>query len=737
MAARKKIHSPITSAALVAAMVVLVAGSFILVMSAIFEFERGAEQRDARSVDRVFDTYQGIILSEIERYSASNTAYQKIEAAFDEDWVAQRFGDDMAGDYTHDAILLLDKANRTSFITSNGKLSAEVLLGELMNDDVIQLIEKVRSRFLAGLLATDESNLAFTGQLSDLSGVVMAQLGDTVGMVAVNAIVPDPGGIPMENKPPHVLVVVHILDELHLAMMGRSLAMDELKVVPAIPDGYVGTPIKDGREETLAYFAWEPIDRASKAILANLPLLLASLSLIAGAILYVLYQNLRAAQDLKLREQQAVYAANHDMLTGFCRRAQFASLADKQLAESGRVQTPVTLAYIDLDLLKEMNDQYGHVVGDKVLECMARKLKTFLRPNDVVGRIGGDEFLVLLEHRGDDQTTQAEIAQISAELNKPIELEGMRLEVGCSLGVSVSDPVNGTSCYDLATLTRRADLALQRCKSEGRRQYRFYDPVMDQVLEERRYIRDGLKRALSNNEFELFYQPIVAASDCRMVFMEALIRWRHPERGLIPPGMFLSVAEQEGMMNEIGDWVLERAISEMSRRPGTGVSVNVCACQLGDENFSHRVEELLTKYNFAHERLILEITESMMMDRSDQIRDLFVGLAESGVAVAIDDFGTGFSSLSSLHEYQFQKLKIDRSFVARIGVDREADSIIRTMIGLAKVLGMRVVAEGVETDEQRKFLVRAQCDYLQGYYFGKPEPFPDEGRQKQVLATSA
>ncbi len=726
-----RLHSPAVSAILVAVMVAMVGAAFYLVISAVFSFEHQADSREKGSVDRVFETHKSIILSEVERYSASNSAYLNVETNYDGDWVAQRFGQDMAGDYPHDAILLTRDGTIPAFVNSNGKMRSVDLLAGLAESNLQSLLQEIQRTYLTKLAVTDAGILEFIGRPRDVSGVTVEKIGDQVALVAASAIIPDPGGIPVKREAPHVVLVVHLMDDLHMRSMVKSLALNQIEVVDEIPEGYLGTPILSRGGQRVAYFAWQPVSRASTVVLSHAVLLGGAISLILAAILFILYQNFKTSNQLRAREREALHSAHHDTLTGFCRRARFSELVEARLEPCKAEQGLATLAYIDLDLLKEINDQHGHVFGDKVLSQMATRLGAFLRPTDIVGRIGGDEFLVWLDRRASTEDVQADIAQICENLNQPMDIEGIRMKVGCSIGVS-AQPVSEVTT--LSDITRQADLALQRCKSEGRRQFRFYDPNMDKALEERRFIRNGLKRALERDEFELFYQPIVSAQGSRMVFMEALIRWRHPVRGLMPPALFLTVAEEEGMMTEIGDWVLERAVADMSKRPGVGVSVNVCPAQLLDEDFAMKVENVLQKYDFPHDRLILEITESMMMDRSEEIRTLFVGLAESGVAVAIDDFGTGFSSLSSLHEYQFQKLKIDRSFVARIGMDREADTIIRTMIGLAKVLGMSVVAEGVETEEQRAFLVRSQCDFLQGYFFGKPEPLPRDDLNCRAIA---
>ncbi len=721
VAAKVKWESQLFFGGLVAVLFTAIVAAFIFVISTIVISEQAAQERERRSVDRVFQNSKTAILREIERYAASNNAYMNIATRFSLAWVEQRFGRDMAADFNHDFILLMDPDGALVFRQVNGVQSSNALDGVMRDGDLPSLLASIRGSYLRSLSQRADGEVVFKGRQSDVSGVAVVDLAGRVGLAAAYAIVPDPGGIPMEFEEPYILVAIHVLDEAHLQDLLSALSLTGIFAEDHIPVDMVGLPIRDKTGTVLAYLVWEPVSDASRVILAWAPLLTGALLFILLLTMYALRQNYRATVELRQREQEAIMTSRRDALTGLARRDLFYEDAGTILLRQARKNCCSAVLYIDLDFLKTINDAHGHTIGDKLINATVALLKEACDGTDLLGRIGGDEFLLLLTDRNSSEEVLREVEDLCRNVNGKVEIDGLSLPVSCSIGVALC-PEHGR---DLPKLVRSADIALQRCKSGGRGTFRVYDADMDEALHEKRRIQRDLKQAIENDEFEVYYQPIVDAKSGQISFAEALIRWNHPKKGLLAPGAFLQAAEENGTIDQIGAWVLQQSIRDAAGWLGTGVSVNVCASQLLDDNFVTEVARLLDLYGLPPERLVLEITESVMMDRSETIRTAFSHLAELGVAIAIDDFGTGFSSLSYLHEYRFQKLKIDRSFISRIETDPDAGTIIRTMIGLARVLGMTVVAEGVETEEQRLFLKRAQCTYLQGYLFNKPAPLSE------------
>jgi len=694
--------------------------SFGAVLFKVLVAEREAAAREVKSVSRVLENHKQFLVREMERYAASNAAYQNIETNLSMDWVTSRFGVDMALDFVHDYAVVLDKNGNALFASDiRGNDASQYYAGNIRNQ-IDGTIAEIRRNYRESLIRAG-GQVRFAGQLSDVSGVDIVDIDGRPNIAAAFAIVPDPGGIEMTEGAPNILVTIFEIDAIHLGNLLASLSLDNLTFVTEVPGDMIAVPLQNNAGQVLGYLAWYPMSRASAIILSSIPVLAISLGIILTIALVTLRQNGIARKSLAQREQEARYAANHDSMTGFASRSYFHTAAANWLRVRTAQGRDAAVIYLDLDNLKQVNDIHGHSVGDFLVVQQAQRVRRFLGGGGLVGRIGGDEFVILTDRWSGGDIDHEEIGELFWTLSQPVEFEGKRIETSCSAGIA-RFPEHGGK---LPELIRAADIALQRCKLEQKNSYRFYDERMDNQLRKQREIRMDLDSAVRDNELELFYQPIVPAGTGGTEYYEALIRWRHPKRGLVAPYLFLPVAQHAGMMPEIGAWVLERALRDASRWQGTGVSVNVCSSQIQQPGFAEQVAGLLQRYDFPGERLILEITEDLMMDESPETLRTFEKLRDAGVNLAIDDFGTGYSSLSYLHKFRFDKMKIDRSFVSRIGQDEEADMLVRSLLGLAKVMGMQTVGEGVETEAQKDFLIEAGCEYLQGYLFGKPQPLEE------------
>ncbi|GAB4532205.1 MAG: EAL domain-containing protein [Roseibium sp.] len=719
----------ISSGLFVLLMFCAVVVSFGLVLFKIVVAEREAAQREVRSVERAFENHKSLLLKEMERYAASNAAYVNVETHRSLDWITERFGVDMALDFAHDYTALVDGRGNVIFAARHAGVQTSDFYLESVNERISGTIGSIRDNYTRALVRTADGNIRFAGSLPDISSVDVIAIEGRPHIVAAFAIVPDPGGIDMLEQPPSILITTFAIDAAHLNQLLANLSLDNLSFNSGIPDGMIGVPLAGSSGNVLGHLTWYPVSQASAIILSSIPVLAVALGVILAITMVALRQNARAKRRLAQREREARYAASHDSMTGCASRGYFQSAATKRLnlcAEQGKTAWVV---YVDIDNLKQVNDIHGHSVGDSLIVTQVRRMQQFLGPNDLLGRIGGDEFLILTERWRTETEATAEIARMFAELRRPSDCEGKQLVSSISAGLA-RFPDHGNT---LVGLVRSADIALQRCKKEEKNAFRLFDARMDDRLREQREIRVELDAALRNGEFELFYQPIVTADSDRTAYCEALIRWRHPVRGLVSPAVFIPVAQDAGLMPDIGNWVLERALRDASGWPSTGVSVNVCTSQIQTPKFAEKVAALLRKYRFPPERLVLEITEDLMLEENPLTQETFRKLGELNVGLAIDDFGTGFCSLSYLHKYRFDKMKIDRSFVSRIGLDEEADLLVRSLLGLAKVMGMKAVGEGVETEAQKAFLVKEGCDYLQGFLFSKPRPvdeLPQQIRQQ-------
>ncbi len=417
-------------------------------------------------------------------------------------------------------------------------------------------------------------------------------------------------------------------------------------------------------------------------------------------------------------EDQIQHLAQHDPLTDLANRATLHQALVATLA--GRAWTPCAVLYIDLDRFKPINDTYGHAVGDQLLQEVARRLRQTVRAGDVIARLGGDEFALILRSIDPDRPT-ATARRILDVLSRPYTIERLSIRVGASIGIAVA-PTAGS---DPDILLRNADLALYSAKKEGRNRFTVYDPAMGESAAARADLESDLRRGLEQGEFVLHYQPIVRARTGATIGFEALVRWPRPDRLAISPADFIPVAEEVGLMPELGAWILAEACRAAAGWPAhLTVAVNVSAAQLRSARFIHTVEQVLAESGLPPHRLEIEITETAVLENRELALNLLRQLRTLGVMIALDDFGTGYSSLSFVHTFPLTRLKIDRSFVRGLGQDPQSTAIVRAIIGLSRSLGLAVTAEGVETEEQRLILARERGLDLQGYLLGRPEAVP-------------
>jgi diguanylate cyclase (GGDEF)-like protein len=419
--------------------------------------------------------------------------------------------------------------------------------------------------------------------------------------------------------------------------------------------------------------------------------------------------------EARQASQQIAYLAAHDTLTGLPNRVTFAAHLDA-CARSGK---PFALHTIDLDRFKEVNDTLGHPVGDHILKGTAARLRELVGKHDVVTRLGGDEFAVI--QRDIEQSTGPGVlaARIVERLAEPFEFDGHTVAIGASVGICRS-PEHGVQGDDLL---KKSDLALYCAKEESRGTYRFFESGMDSRLSERRQLEVDLRAAISDGQFEVHYQPLLDMAKGRIGCFEALVRWRHPTRGLIQPAEFIATAEDSGLIIPIGEWVLRQACRDAAGWPGdVKVAVNLSPAQFKRGDLIAMTMNALTSAGLAPQRLELEITESVLLHDETWVHSVLDRLSALGVGIAMDDFGTGYSSLSYLRSFPFNKIKIDRSFIADLVGTSDALSIVQATIQLSQKLGMEITAEGVETAEQLQILAAEGCTQIQGYHVSQPIP---------------
>ncbi|MDN3567666.1 EAL domain-containing protein [Paeniroseomonas aquatica] len=436
--------------------------------------------------------------------------------------------------------------------------------------------------------------------------------------------------------------------------------------------------------------------------------------LVFGALRVAPLRMLRQALD------RAAYLAAHDLLTGLPNRGIFSDRLRHALGQTRRSRQQVAVLCLDLDRFKEVNDTLGHAAGDMLLRTVARRLGACVRESDTVARLGGDEFAIIQPQVNGIAEVQALAQRIVEAIERPIDLDGPHASVGVSIGIAVAGLGNGRSADPLQML-KDADLALYQAKESGRGRWSFFSPEMNRKLMERRALEADLRKALSEGQFRLAYQPQLDLKTKRVTGAEALLRWQRPGYGNVSPDSFIGLAEEVGLIAQIGNWALQEACRQAVTWPGhLRVAVNVSAVQFRLPGLYESVAAALATSGLHPGRLELEITEGVLLSDTVETLVMLERLRSLGVKIAMDDFGTGYSSLGYLQKFRFDKIKIDRSFVRHLGENIDAEAIVRAVVGMSRTLGIRSNAEGVESQEQADLLASEGCMEVQGYLFGKP-----------------
>jgi len=426
--------------------------------------------------------------------------------------------------------------------------------------------------------------------------------------------------------------------------------------------------------------------------------------------------------ERKRAEGRITHMAHHDSMTGLANRVLLRERLEHALGRMLEQESRLAVLYVDLDFFKDVNDALGHPVGDALLRMAAERLRGCVREGDTVARLGGDEFAIIQDSIRDDEQATDLAKRIAAVINAPFQVEGHDVALSASIGIALA-PRDGS---DPDTLLKFADMALYAAKTDGRRTFRFFEAEMNARLHARRAMEIDLRLAFARREFELYYQPTIDIASGRIVGVEALLRWHHPERGMVPPGEFIALAESIGLIVPLGEWVLRQACTEAARWPDeVSVAVNLSPLQFKNANLVQTVTAALAAAGMPARRLELEITESVLLQENENNPATLHRLRDLGVRVALDDFGTGYSSLSYLRVFPFDRIKIDGSFVKELPHNVECVSIVRAMVDLARGLQMGTTAEGVETPEQLEALRAYGCTAAQGYLFSRPVPAAD------------
>ncbi len=425
--------------------------------------------------------------------------------------------------------------------------------------------------------------------------------------------------------------------------------------------------------------------------------------------------------ESRVASARIAHLARHDALTDLPNRVLLRERLNEAVQDGRRGATCAVLC-LDLDRFKMVNDTLGHPVGDALLVTVSRRLKALVRATDTVARLGGDEFAIIQRHMSSPTEPAVLATRIINELSRPYQINGHNVQIGVSIGIEMIDD----NSRDPDEALRNADLALYKAKADGRGQFRLFEPALHALATHRRQLEMDLRAALEHDQFEVYYQAQVDLKSSDITGFEALVRWRHPTRGLVSPADFIPLTEEMGLIDKVGAFVLETACRDaMSWPDSVRVAVNLSAVQFKTNRLVGLVDRALNRTGLPASRLELEITESVMLDDSSGVLSQLRQLKRLGVHISLDDFGTGYSSLSYIRNFPFDKIKIDRSFVQEVGSNADSLAIVRAVAGLCGSLGIATTAEGVETEDQLRILTEEKCDSVQGFLFSKPVPLAE------------
>lgn len=702
--------------ALAVASVLTVVFATVLVIGAVWW---SATRADTASTDRLYQTVSYALGKATEKIPYDqesvafwNEAVVNTRDAFNEQWVDVNLGVWMYDYFKHDRVNILDARDRIVYAMADGK---KVVPSTPFPNAVIGgLAAELRRSIAAGALDRYDAGQTRIPRAQDL-GMVDGR----PAIVSVMVLVPHSSEVAQTRGTECLIASVRFLDGSFLADLADAYLLDGARFsrVDDIASDEQSYPLRTKSGESVGYLVWTPKLPGSRILSEVLPVLGAGLLGVAIAVAFLIRRLAGTYTELVTSEAQAKHLAFHDTLTGLPNRAYFNKGLEDALEDvrSGRGQ--IALMFLDLDRFKQVNDTLGHAAGDALIRELAGHFSATLKPGNLLARMGGDEFAIVMRNIRGRAEVEAQCRDIVAVVSKPFELVGGQAMVGISIGIAIS-PAAGT---DRSELARKADIALYQAKRTGGQHFEFFTEHMSRSVQQRRDLEIDLRRALdSGNEIEVVFQPVYSACNVTISGVEALLRWNHPRAGAVSPYTFIGLAEDCGLIDRLGDLVLRRACAVASTWDLETISVNVSAMQLRQGGFAGRVLDLLDEMGMTPGRLEFEVNETTLLAGTEtSARNLKV-LRDAGVKISLDDFGTGYSSLSYLMKLEVDRVKIDRSFVRHIGEAGQSDSIVQAIVTMARAVGVSVTAEGVETRQQMDFLTGIGCTDLQGYLFSPP-----------------
>lgn len=633
-------------------------------------------------------------------------------------WLYRHYGPRLyqAGRYNESYIL--DSLNRPLYSAVGGMLLKGMSDLDL-DPKLLALTREVQANFQHASVITKLLSADAGESVPPPTSIFRAQfvrIHGRAALIAANVSAPIFARSDERIDAPPVVAVVSYFDRFTVRELEAEVSVTGLRFSDSVehPDSQTGIAVAMDDGGAPLHVFWQA-NRPGTAILERIAPALGVITLFFGFVTLIVLRTMRAStQELAISERRAVEMAYRDPLTGLANRLRLVETLKKQIPTLAQGQK-LALFFLDLDGFKDINDTLGHPVGDELLAMVGERLEGILGSKGMTVRFGGDEFAILAPISQNEEISRI-AERIIETVRQPVTAGEHLLHVGVTLGVSLA-PEHGSEPEELL---RRADIALYKAKAEGRGSHRIFDPADETVLQNRRAIERDVERAMWHDEFFTLYQPLFSADGERLESVETLVRWQHPERGLVPPSDFIHVAEKSGLIVKLDEWVLRKACEHALQWPDISVAVNMSPSNFRQCNLAERVKRVVEETGFDPRRLEIEITEGMLLNANEDVLFDLQELREFGIRFAIDDFGTGYSSLGYLGSFPVDKIKIDQSFVQNLGVREDAAAIVECVARLGRALGLVVTAEGVETAAQHRFVRAAGCQQIQGYYLSKP-----------------
>ena len=704
-------HIVLPVAATVAAVAAIVA---LLLVWSTRQVDHAAQARQQRLVALIVHDSIAALAHDQEASTVWDDAVLQLRRRpIDPAWLDANLGVWFYTYYGHDRVYIVDPRGRPIYAMQDGRRAPAERLATL-HGAATPLLRALRAKLR-------DPHTPLGPAVRSPGAADLAVIDGRPAIVSVKPIIPDTDKLVQAPDAAYLHISIRFLDGSFMARLARQYMFDGARFSwsPTMRRDEMSLPFRANDGHAIGYMTWRPFVPGSRVMGQLGPVLAVGLLLVGGIVALLMLRIRRSGAQLQASEAQAHHLAYHDVLTGLPNRARFEDGLNHELARVRRGNTGLALLYLDLDRLKHVNDTLGHPAGDALIAELGQRLRRLVREADLVARLGGDEFAIVQTDVKSAAATEILCLRIVEEIGRPFDVLGNQVHVGISVGVALA-PADG---LDRVELSRKADIALYHSKTHGRGRYTAFSEDMDSTIQTRQSIVKALREALAaGDQLAVHYQPVYAARTRRMSGIEALVRWNHPEKGLLSPAMFIPIAEESGLIEPLGAWVLREACTAARNWAVDKLSVNISAVQLRNPAFGVGVLAICDETGLDPARLELEITETCFIENAAAIQPNIATLRSAGVQIALDDFGTGYSSLSHLREFDVDRVKIDRSFVSSIDRPDGGSAIIQAIVHLAQATGLQVTAEGVETSEQSLFLSGIGCDELQGFLLSRPLP---------------